>query len=349
MLAEISFHNAHPEAGPGDSLLLPRYPEVIRQSLSENGALMAADSCGVEIRFVTDARNIDVTLSNAAGETRLEVFCGAFYHSSHRLPSATPATLSLEAPPFLQDFSDADFLSSGYDKNVWRIVLGRGQHYFHAVDTKGASLRAPGRPEVPRTRWLAYGSATTHAGLHGYPLHGARLLHWEVLNKALTDACLLEPQAIDYLAQITSHLNIDVVTAELGLDMLAACSVKEFQKRVELFVSTMREQHSEVPLILITSFPSCWHRKETRASDKQLKFDQVLREMIDPKKDPLLCLVEGGDLMTDFTLLGCDLLQPSPSGQAEIGYRLACCLGEMMNDRMGAEKAPQKASNLAPA
>lgn len=321
----IEFHNCHPEPREGGLLALPRYPAAVRHALNERGRMVSAESCGVELRFVTPAQNLRVTLTCEDADIDVQVYRGPFLHVTQRIAKGVPTTLHLTPPDRFPEATDAALASGGWSPEVWRIAPGRGACLFHHLETFGHPVRPPTAAEKPAVTWLAYGSSITHSSHAGYPYHAARLLHWNVLGKGLSGACHIEKEAADYLAATAAAINASVITAELGVNMRGGYTVDEFSKRAAYFVKTVRTATPSAPLVLITAFTNSAHhaRAATEGFTRQAGFDAVLRDLVARSGDSKLHLVEGAELLPDFTLLGADVLHPTPSGHALMGHLLA--------------------------
>lgn len=321
----IEFHNCYPELRENGAFSLPRYPATVRHALNERGRMVSAESCGAELRFVTPAKNIRVTLTAEDGDVEVQIYCGPFLHVTQRLEKGVPTAIHLVPPERFPEATDAILASGGWSPDVWRIAPGRASFLFHHLETFGHPVRPPTASEKPAVTWIAYGSSITHSSLAGYPYHAARLLHWNVLGKGLSGACHIEKEAADHLAAIATELRARIITAELGVNMRGGYTVEEFTKRATYFVKTLRETNPATTLVLITAFTNSAHfaRTPTEGGERQRGFDAVLRDLVAKAGDPNLLLVEGTELLSDFTLLGADVLHPTSSGQALMGHHLA--------------------------
>jgi hypothetical protein len=87
MLDNVAFHNvAELESRTYLSgLKLQRFPKQVRESLTEKGRTKAAESSGCEIRFVTEASNIRVTMAAQEKDGRVLVFKGDLFHAAYDL------------------------------------------------------------------------------------------------------------------------------------------------------------------------------------------------------------------------------------------------------------------------
>ncbi|AHF89936.1 lysophospholipase [Opitutaceae bacterium TAV5] len=336
-LPDIEFHNAFPEAR-ANGWQLPRYPVTVRHALNEHGRMVASDSCGMELRFVTPATNVFLTLSCEEADGEVAVFQGSFLQRApfmqpaHRLPKGVPTTLHLTPSERMAEATDDALNSGGFSPRVWRIIPGRGSYLFHHIETFGHPVRPPAANEKPSMSWLAYGSSITHAHHAGYIYHAARLLHWDVFGKGLAGACHIEPEAAAYFV---SGKNIRIITAELGVNMRHCFTLDDFRRRAGVFIRTLRAGHPDKPVVLITCFRNGSHhaRGVNEIFERMRGFDAALRELVANAGDPDLHIIEGADLLPDITLLSTDLLHPSPSGHAVMGHLLAQRLSVIWNAR----------------
>jgi hypothetical protein len=322
---KIEFHNSHPEPREGGTWQLPRYPASARHALNERGRLVSMDSCGVELRFVTPAKNIRLTLIAEDFDTDVHVYRGAFLLATHRLAKGVPTAVFLSPTDNFAEAAETTLTSGGWSTDVWRVALGRASFLFHHLETFGHAVRPPRADEKPPATWIAYGSSITHSHHGGYPYHAARLLHWDVLGKGLCGSCHIETEATDYLATTAKETRAHIITAELGVNMRRAYTAEEFARRAGYFVKTIRAANPATRLVLITAFTNSAHfpREPREDFTRMLSFDAILRDLVSTTADPFLHLIEGSELLPDLTLLSADLLHPTPSGQAVMGHILA--------------------------
>lgn len=322
----IEFHNAHAEPRSDGTLQIARYPEAVRHELNDRARMIGADSCGAEIRFVSDAPALRITLSCENFGVEVAIYRGAFEISRQRLSVGTPTPILLEAPEAFSRSQRDALAKGGFSPDVWRIVFGRGNYLLHRIDRFGFNIRPPKIEETPAIRWLAYGSSITHATLDGYPLHAARLLHCDVYNKGLSGSCHAEPAAADYLGQLAADKSMHLITAELGVNMRTTYSDAVFRERAEYLVKSLRNSNPNTPIALITSFTNNQHYTNNpgnAVATRQGEFDNSLRQIVEQANDSKLHLIEGTEILTDYTLLSADLLHPTRSGQALMAHKLA--------------------------
>jgi Lysophospholipase L1 and related esterases len=321
----VEFHNCSPEPREGGLVRLPRYSASVRHTLNNKARVVALESCGAELRFVTPAHALRITLSAENADADVLVYRGPFLHSTHRLNKNIPTTLDLAPPERFPEATDAALSSGGWSPDVWRVFFGKAAFLFHHLETFGHPVRPPLAAEKPAVTWLAYGSSITHSNPLGYPYHASRLLHWNVFGKGLSGACQVEKEAADHLAAVAAEIKARVVTAELGVNMRAGFTVEEFSKRAAYFVRAMRAANPATPLALITAFTNSGHFPRAPREDfaRQRAFDDFLRDLVAKSGDPHLHLIEGAEILPDFSLLAVDLIHPTPAGHALMGHLLA--------------------------
>ncbi len=322
----LEFHNAHAEARSDGTYQIARYPEPVRHQLNDRARMLGMDSCGAEIRFVSPAPTLRVTLSCENFGTEVAIYRGSFEIGRHRLTVGVPTPILLDTPEAFNRSEQDALQSGGFASDVWRIVFGRGNYLLHRIDSFGAEIRAPEVEESPAVQWLAYGSSITHSSLDGYPYHAARLLHWDVYGKGLSGSCQADAAAADYLAELAAEKKVDIITAELGVNMRSAFTNEVFAQRTHNLVTRLRAANPSTPIALITSFTNNQHYTNNPGNPittRQSEFDDSLRSLVAESNDPKLHLIEGTDILSDYTLLSADLLHPTRSGQALMAHNLA--------------------------
>jgi hypothetical protein len=326
-LAEIPafWHNCPgPEAREGlPGYSLPRYPLAVRRELNPAARWMAQDSCGVELRFHTEAPAVRVTVGAHGGPGEVLVWRGDFFHQRQSLPADTPVMLTLDAGDRLPRLPPGTPLRRRFPVGLWRIEFGRGCGVFYGLDAGGLSVRPPAPDEVPARRWLAYGSSITHATPSGYVQQAARRLGVDALNKGLSGSCHAELAAADHF--LTGE-RWDFLSAELGVNMRGEFPPEAFAERAGAFLDRLRRGRPDARLSVLTHFTNAQHYPHDPAAEmvrRQEAFDAFLRQWVGAQPPSLVRLIEGRDLLDDLTLLTTDLLHPAEAGQARMGENLA--------------------------
>ncbi len=343
---DVALHNVvELESAPGGGTFLRRYPAEIRNILSPLGRIVSQDAAGVEIRFVTDSASFRLDIASLPNvlspwemhHQDLVIFRGAFLHSHHRLTPGRINHINVANFGGVEAF-DAVTASAargcGFAPNVWRILLGRYPAVFHGLDTYGHARRPPKPDELPKHRWIAYGSSITNGASptvhhNSYLYHAARQASLDVFNLGLSGACLCEAQVADHLA---GRDDWDVMTLELGVNMRGHVEADEFRRRAEEMLWKITTRHPDRRLVLITIFPNAATTAHTATPDapvsvRQDAFDDILRQLAAGRN---ITLIEGSDILDDFACLSVDLIHPSDYGHARMGMNLGRNLSDLL-------------------
>ncbi|WP_282936493.1 GDSL-type esterase/lipase family protein [Paenibacillus sp. RC67] len=326
----IRFHNVveleRKELLPG--LRLHRFPKHVRYALSENGRIKAVQSNGCELRFVTDAKHVRVTLASLETNGRVLVFRGDFFHSSHHLQAGIAHTIHLEVPERFADVDPERLHNRAFSSKVWRVFCERFNAVFYDIDALGHEVRPPYKLEEPSLAFVAYGSSITQGAgalshYNSYVQQAARRLEVDALNLGLSGSCHCEREVADHIAE---REDWDFAFLEIGVNMMSSVPIEEFSRRAAYLLDTIIEKQPDKPVFLTTIYPnraSYYKDQSHTASDNLRKYNQFLREYAAAKKHSQLHLLEGSDIMTDFTSLTSDLTHPSDYGHITMGERLA--------------------------
>ncbi|MDQ1914108.1 SGNH/GDSL hydrolase family protein [Paenibacillus sp. GD4] len=323
---ELHFHNVAALEEYAGGYHLFRFPQEVRHALGERGRFIAEESTGCEIRFVTPAPNVRITLQLPNNEGEVAVYKGGILHSMHRLQAGLPTTLHLEEPPRLSMIPREQLLESGFAPEVWRIIFGRANAVLLRLNTFGHPVRPPKPEEMPRLRWLAYGSSITH-GLMTYPLsyvdQAARRLQADVSNKGMSGSCLCEKEMADFLAE---RQDWDVITLELGVNMRDQFTPEAFAERTEYLLKQVVTRHPKKPIFVITVYPNFATQADTVAGERERRYNDILQEQVKALQHPHVYLLDGASVMMDYSSLSADMIHPGSYGHMRMGERLAALM-----------------------
>ena len=332
---QLEFHNVEElQPDPGcHGWKLQRFPEHVRNRLGDKGhtrgRFYAQRASGCEIRFVTPAKFFALTLSAQETDTAVFVYRGDFFHSRHELKAGVATRLFIEVPPMLSQVKPEMLEGGRFSPEVWRIVFHQdARAVYHGMDTYGQPVRPPSATEKPRLRWLAYGSSITfgaNALLPGssYVQHAARRLGVDVLNKGLPGSCLCEEVMSDYLCACDPW---DFATLELGVNMVELFTPEEFAESARRLIQALHARHPERMIFVINLLPNLADFPPDAASlpaQRNPVFNQIIRDLVGEINDPLVHLIDGRELLSDFAGLTVDLVHPSDYGHIAIGEKLA--------------------------
>lgn len=341
--ANLEFHSVvelEPAAGGG--LALRRFPKAVRDALSPLGRIVSQESAGCEIRFVTEAESLRLAVSAQPSPLApyelnnldLFIFKGAFFHSHVRLEPGKVNHIHLTdiTGDVKKGFGrlkpgarNTDYFSS----DVWRVLFGRYAAVFHELDTYGYAVRPPLETEKPRRRMLCYGSSITNGALPtvyhlSYVQQAARHLKADVFNQGLSGACMCEPEMAAYLA---GREDWDWITLELGVNMRGTFTPEQFEQRARHLIGEIASAHLGKPVFLITVYPNA-ESPENAAEPSELQarqsaYCEILRTIAAENRTGNLHLIEGADVLTDYSGMTKDLIHPGDCGHIEMGFNLA--------------------------
>lgn len=314
-------------------LKLQRFPKEIRDNLGykdrKKGRIVSQTSTGCEIRFVTETKNIRLYLSSLNGNGEVLVFNGNFFHGKYTLNSGVVTTLNLEENERFEELKPEVFKGYPFSRKVWRIFMSRGfTAVYHGIDAYGEALRPPMEDEVPKLRWFAYGSSITHGSVatshnNSYIEQAARRLGVDVLCNGLSGACMCEKIIADYIAD---REDWDFATLELGVNMRVPFTSEEFEIYARYLIKKVVESNPKKPVVIITIYPNravYFKNQDDISHIRNREFNEILKKIYDEINADNLYLIEGKDILTDFSGLSSDLIHPSDYGHILMGQNLA--------------------------
>lgn len=348
-LNQVYFHNVHElEALEGlQGVRLQRFPRSVRHALGGPGITQgrrnAQMSTGCEIRFVTEADAVQITLSSLELDGEVIVYQGDYVHSQHLLRAGRLETLQLQRSERFEWVTGEMLRSGRFSPDVWRIMISRnyspGRGFcavFHHLDAFGHAVRPPHADEMPSVRWLAYGSSITHgtgalSHHNAYIQQAAMRLGVDVLNNGIGGSCLCEPEMADWFAQRDDW---SFATLEIGVNMRERFTPREFEERARYLLTQMMTFHPEKPIVLITIYPNyaTFQLDRNHASKiAEEQFNNILRSLHAEFASPNLHLIEGNEIADDLNGLTTDLIHPSDEGHFSMGLKLAERLKSIVN------------------
>ncbi|MNR13159.1 hypothetical protein D3C85_1295520 [compost metagenome] len=184
---------------------------------------------------------------------------------------------------------------------------------------------------MPAQKWLAYGSSITH-GMFNQPMtyiqQAARRLSMDVFNCGLSGACLCEKEVADFLADRTDW---QLATLELGVNMRDRFTAEQFYNATAYLLNQLLAKHPEKPIFVITLFPNFATYNGSDTTLKDAAFNEILRAHVRSFKHPNLHLIEGDQILDDFSGLSVDLVHPGEYGHMRMAYQLAEQMKQILN------------------
>jgi lysophospholipase L1-like esterase len=307
---------------------LQRVPEELRLQLNEGAQMRMLSPACAEIRFVSEEGRARVTLSCLEDQTSLVIFYGPFQVGGIQHLTGHEKTLVLTVPERLRQIDRAALPNTPWAPDVVRVMMAGGAVALHGVEGQG--IRPPSPEELPRLRYLAYGTSITHGGAASgphlsYAGQTARRLGADLINLGVGGSAYCEPELAEYIG---SRSDWDMATLALSVNMIGAgFSLDAFQERVSYMVNRVAGSDTERPVAAITIYP---HFRDLdqglcNPADKGTteQYRQALRDAVAQCPHPNVTLIEGSEIMDDISGLTPDLIHPADNGMIRMGENLA--------------------------
>lgn len=330
----LEFHNVAELQDRGTlGLHLQRFPAGVRQHarMNELGRLVMQKALGSEIRWVTPATRLRISLGALEEDNQAVVLLGDYALGHYRLPAGQVTHLLINRPAAFDYFVPAYFEGHRFSPEVWRVWLGQESTLFHGLETFGHEVRPPRPEEKPRLRWLAFGSSFTMGGgafnhFNNYVDLAARLLGVDTINLGLGGSCLVEPHVVDDLA---SRTDWDFCTLRIGCNMVGVVEPGEYRRRVAYLLDTLEAKHPGKPVVFIGLSATRVHLHRTIGlwQEHERAYAQINRELLAERSGrPHLHACTREELMPDARLVRADHLHPDDLGHFTIATHLAARL-----------------------
>jgi len=305
-------------------LRINRFPGEIVDAF--DNARPASLSRGCELRFVEDKGQVNIYLMAVDEDGEVLVFFGDYMCNRNILPKGVITPILITMPDLLnRDFAEVN-KQTRFTKRVCRVFFdNKSIVHYCGLDTNGNKIEAPHNDDKPKLSWLAYGSSITHgagsiSNYNSYIQQTARLLNSQVHNFGMSGSCMCEKEMADYIAKFEG---VDFITLELGVNMRGRYSVQEFEHRAKYLIENVANKNKDKKVFVITIYPNIHtYYDEEPISENELKFNEILREIVINSSFDNVYLIEGNEILTDFTKLTVDLIHPSDSGHTEMAYNL---------------------------
>lgn len=297
-----------------------RFPQEL---ISNFESPFPASYCrGTEIRFKMkgDSGSVKLYLTPYQMDATAHIFFGDFFVESKALLMGITTTLDISKPGMLTKQYDILNKKQRYSKDLVRVFLdGRSVVHYCGKDVYGADISLPEPNDAPKKSILFYGSSITHGAgaishYNCYAQQVGRLLGTEVFNLGMSGSCKIEPKIADYYAE---NYKPDLVYLELGVNMRGEYDADEFEKRVRHILHGFNGKN----IVLTTVYPNyASYEADTIANKYQNQYNDVLLKL--SKEFSNIYLLNGDEILTDFTLLTFDLIHPSEQGHTEMAYNI---------------------------
>ncbi len=328
----LEFHNVAEVKQSGNGLRMYRFPIDVCNAMGSPdgyyGRYVSQTTTGCEIRFVTEGDRALISLTATDQEGFVQVYRGDFrYYSGYvyNFPVKKGQTTHIElikAPNFEKIDPSLKRKPGGFSPDVWRI-MSDVNFVMTMVDFEsyGFNVRPPRPDEVPEKTLLCYGTSLTYGACASaqsicYSQLLGRMLNVNLLNKAMGGSCKNEPEVADYFA--SDDIHFDAILLENGVNM--GIDYDGYLKRTTYLLDQLTEKKPDVPIFMVTAYPnSCISapgcampvQKKTEVIE-HIGTDNIIRTF--PAKYPQVRLIEGAEMMPEFTALTCDGIHLSDYG-----------------------------------
>ena len=336
ILGNVELHNIDEVTPlPGtDAVRLQRVPEPVRTKLNEGAQMRMLSPACAEVRFVAEAGSASVTLSSE-GATQAVIFYGSFQDRDAVRIGKEPKAIPLGVPERLAQLDPGYTDTMPFRPQVCRLMLAGDPVHFHGVD--GDGVRPPTPEELPKLRYLAYGTSITHgaaaSGPHlTYVGQAARRLGADLINLGVGSSAHCEHELADYIA---GRDDWHIASLALSVNMVGAgFSLDEFHERVSYMVNAVAGADTSRPVACITLYPyfrdfglrfPVGNPKGTAE-----EYRQRLRDAVAHCPHPNAHLIEGPDILVDVEGLTPDLVHPADNGMIQMGENLATRLQALL-------------------
>lgn len=321
----LEFHNIRELADLDgyDGKVLLRMPQYLFPHLQEHTVFQYHSIAASEIRFKAERLPVELDISVYSKDAYAAVYFGDHLFESFYLPVG-PHTIRIEEQPHLKTFFE--YAPCGvFSPHVIRVVFfsSAANISYRGCRSAGA-LTPPNAEELPKLRYLAYGTSITHgfnatSAVLPYCSQTAYRIGADLSNIGVGGAAFLEEALGQYIAD---YCDFDVMTAEISVNMLnQGWSAEQFYQAGKKFLTPISEKHPNALKAIISILPffeDLGVRRPTEISDVKT-YRKVAKELC---ADVGWHFIDGTQLLS-FRGLTCDLIHPDDFGMIELGEKLA--------------------------
>ncbi len=304
---------------------MQRVPESVRVNLNPEAQFRMCRPACAEIRFVCDYP-VSIELSCPSGTGSVEVFYGPFQSPEKFVIKDEITVIHISMPNLMNMYDRSKLSGLSFSPDVCRLLMSGDPMFIHGI--QGEKCRPPKRDELPRLRYLAYGTSITESGNAAAP-HltyveqvGIRL-GADVINLGTGGSAFCEPELADYIAD---RKDWDFATLALSVNMLKF-PLDFFYERTSYMINTICRSSHRRPVICITLFPYSREFGDTfiGLEDKGTPddFRDALHQAVQDCPCENVYLLEGSQVLDNIGGLAPDLLHPADQGMIFMGENLA--------------------------
>lgn len=314
-----------------------RVPENVYNSLeTDSGRRMAKCTTGVEIRFKMNCDKVTLRMAAVEYEGIFHVYRGSVQggwedHELNKFIAAEPKDFVIERsknPDWLKKMTEKS--ESGWNSEVVRIIFDRGAVKLYDI---AGDIEPPAKGDCPEKTLFCYGSSITHGSnsidmSHSWPSVTAHNLNYDVKNKGMAGSCCMEPAFADYIAAEGSAGRWDVLTLELGINVLG-WDEEKMKERAENTITKIAEANPGKPILVISPFYHC--EDDFVKEDRAGIWRSVLEEICLKHNYPNVTYINGLDIIGDMTMMSADFVHPNIYGIERTAIRITEIIKSVLN------------------
>lgn len=321
----IEFYNAVQLIPTKHGDLMYRFEEEIIPTLgyndSKKGQEKAQEAGGIEIRFLSDTEEAEITLYSWDKDIYITGFIGDYQYGTFLIKKETNSTVKISLHERFKNFKFND--KRRYSSTLFRFLISGGSRVsFVGVNTSDFPITVPKKENLPKLNILAYGSSITYGVgtttiTNSYIMQMANLLNIDVLNKGMSGSCLLEKNMVDSLARNTS----DAYFLELGCNVRGIMELDEFENRLQYLLKTLSKTKKPIIIFSLLPYFSYIYRKDSNEpyKEKNISFANAIKKYAEQFN---ALYIPGDKIIYDPSCCSYDMLHPSEYGHLQIALAL---------------------------
>lgn len=315
-----------------------RFPKTVYETIeSENGKIQCIGSTGVELRFVMKSDKVTIKMQATSPISSMitstfHIFRGGiqggFEDSEiNKYVPYNEACFEIHKSKNLDELKQIAKLScDGWDPEVVRVIFDRGR--YKIIDVIG-DIEPPRPHQCPSKIILNYGSSITHGSnsldiSHSWPSVLAHNLKMDNRNLGMAGSCALEPSIIDYIASQGEKGNWNIATLGIGINVLD-WDIKKMYSRCENAIKQIAGRNADKPVFIISPI-LCY--KSFDPLNKTSVWRDVIKNTVNKLNLPNVTLINGLDLINDYSLISADSVHPNIYGVQQIAEKMTKIISE---------------------
>lgn len=324
----VEFHNVSELIENEDgSVSWLRIPQNVYDGLEEGGGRrMASGSTGVELRFVIKGEKAVIRMCSS-GSGRFHVYRGGIQggwedHESHKNVGTKIEEFEIkrsENPDKLRFMTK----ECGYDwdSEVVRVIFDLGSYKIYDIS---GDIEPPKKEQCPKKTILFYGSSITHGSnaldmSHSWSSVVGHKLNMDVLNYGMAGSCKMEPEFVNYIADLGKNDKWNIAVLELGVNVLG-WEEDKFLTHVKNTIKQIASQNHDKPIFVISPFYLCDETFDENC--KASRWREIIEETVKEFDYKNVCYIKGTELLGDMSGISGDFVHPNIYGVQQIAEKL---------------------------